>query len=290
MNITNNVLKKNLTTRFSYNWLWLLYFWNLTSSLYDFQLSSSWYFLNKLKHKKLVNKPKFNFETFENTGVVDYDNKTTLRVSSDTINMNVFFTFMSLSMSPYSKYSRPHTFFTLLFMDHNRCGSFTLNLKRCYMRWCGTYSLLYNLFYYNHDVIIFGHKVFRVDILAINAVSCKKLNTSFKYATMFSQFRDSIYGSNIVELVGAVDTFDIETAFISDTTTLEKLATNLQVCDVYTIGLVSFADNPWIVSYPVPCHSNSLFTQYYFLRQLYHIQQNSAYTRFLHLAKVWAQF
>jgi hypothetical protein len=61
---------------------------------------------------------------------------------------------------------------------------------------------------------------------------------------MFSQFRDSIYGSNIVELVGDVDTFDIETAFISDTTTLEKLATNLQVCDVYTIGLVSFADNP----------------------------------------------
>ena len=158
--------------------------------------------------------------------------------------MNIFFTFMSLSMTPYSKYARPHTFFTLLFMDHNKLGSFTLNLKRCYMRWCGTYSLLYNLFYYNHDVTIFGHKVFRVDILAINAVSCKKLNTSFKYATMFNQFRDSIYGSNIIDLVGAVDTFDIETAFISDMTTLEKLATNLQVCDVYTIGLVSFADNP----------------------------------------------
>ena len=61
---------------------------------------------------------------------------------------------------------------------------------------------------------------------------------------MFNQFRDSIYGSNIIDLVGAVDTFDIETAFISDMTTLEKLATNLQVCDVYTIGLVSFADNP----------------------------------------------
>ena len=61
---------------------------------------------------------------------------------------------------------------------------------------------------------------------------------------MFNQFRESLYGSNIVDVMGAVRTFDIETAFISDMTSLEKLATNLQVCDVYTIGLISFADNP----------------------------------------------
>jgi len=95
---------------------------------------SSCYFSYKLKNRKLINKPKSNFEIFRNTGVVDYDEKTTLRVNSDVVNMNIFFTFMSLSMAPYAKYSRPHTFFTLLFMDHNKSGSFTLNLKRCYMR------------------------------------------------------------------------------------------------------------------------------------------------------------
>ncbi len=270
--------------------MWLLYYWNIATTLHNFQLPTSWYFSYQSKHKKLVNKPKLRLAAPLSEGVVGYDEKTTPRVHSDIINMNIFFTFMSLSMSPYSKYSRPHTFFTLLFMDHNRYGSFTLNLKRCYMRWQGTYSLLYNLFYYSHDVVIFGHKIFRVDILAINSVSCRKLNTSFKYSVMFNQFRESLYGSNIVDVMGAVRTFDIETAFISDMTSLEKLATNLQVCDVYTIGLVSFADNPWSVSYPVPAHSNGLFTQYYFLRQLYHIQQNASYTRFLQLSKLWTQF
>jgi len=287
---TTNILKKNLTKRLNYNWTWLLYFWNLTVTLYNFKLPNIWYFNCKISTKKLIQKPQLNLQTIKKDVVVHYCDKNTAKLKLDLINFNIFFTFMSLSMSPYSKYSRPHAFFTLLFMDHNRYGSFTLNLKRCYMRWLGTYSLLYNLFYYNHDVIIFGHKVFRVDVLAINTVTCKKLNTMSKYSTVFNQFRESLYGANIADIMYDVETFDIETAFITDMTALEKLANNLQVCDVYTIGIVSFADNPWAVSYPVPVHSNGLFTQYYFIRQLYHIQQSSAYTRFTYLTNLWTKF
>lgn len=281
---------KNLTKRLNYNWTWLLYYWNLTITLYNFQLPNIWYFNFRIKQKKFITKPRIDVISIKKNTITHYCDKNTPKVNPDLINFNIFFTFMSLSMAPYSKYSRPHTFFTLLFMDHNRYGSFTLNLKRCYMRWIGTYSLLYNLFYYNHDVIIFGHKIFRIDILAINTVTCKKLNTMSKYSTLFNQFRESLYGANVVDLMYDVDTFEIETAFITDMTSLEKLATNLQVCDVYTIGIVSFADNPWAVAYPVPVHSNGLFTQYYFIRQLYHLQQNSAYTRFINLKNLWTNF
>ena len=92
------------------------------------------YFNYKTPKKRLVNKPQISLVVENKNLHVTYDEKTTTKVNTDLINLNIFITFMTLSASPYSKYSRPHTAFTLMFMDHNRHGSFTLNLKRCYMR------------------------------------------------------------------------------------------------------------------------------------------------------------
>ena len=60
--------------------------------------------------------------------------KTSLIRNKDFISLNLFKMFIVLSLNPYVKYTRPHAFFNIMFMDHNRVGSFTFNLKRCYMR------------------------------------------------------------------------------------------------------------------------------------------------------------
>jgi len=42
----------------------------------------------------------------------------------------------------------------------------------------------------------------------------------------------------------SVHTLQIETAFITDLMNNEKMARNLKVCDVYTVGIVAFNDDP----------------------------------------------
>lgn len=240
----------------------------------------------------LLSKPKLMMGTRDLRLVVRNNSIKKLNTvkSRDFIGLYLFKLFMILSLSPYSKYTRPHAIFSIMFMDHTRRGSVTLNLKRCFMRWQGTYALLYNLFYYSQDLLIFGHKLFKIDILALNSTTCPSINTFFKYSTSFAHLKDSIYGSNVSNLFRLLKCFRIETAFVSDMANHEKTALNLKKADVYTIGIITFSSNPWVLSYPIPTHSDGMFAQYYFIRYLYHIQQQASFSRFKQLHDVWSKF
>lgn len=146
--------------------------------------------------------------------------------------------------------------------------------------------LLYNLFYYEHKIILFGSKIFKLDILSLNSASGGGLTTFFKYPILFFLLKESLYGANLVKSFDAIKLFNFETAFISDLTNNEKMARNLKTCNIYTIGIVACTEDPWTVSYPIPVHANGLFSQYYFIRYLYYIQQNASYSRYKKLLKL----
>lgn len=203
------------------------------------------------------------------------------------LNLHFFAIVINQSITSYTNFTKPHGNFLLLFMDHNRYGSFTLNLKRCYSRWQNTYALIYNIFYYNYNLNVFGHKIFKFDILTLNNTTNASSLNLYKYTFLFHYFKDSIYGSNLVKVMSSVQTLQIETAFISDLANNEKMARNLKICDVYTVGIVAFGDDPWAVSYPVPVHANGLFTQYYFIRYIYHMKQNASLSRYDQYRKIW---
>lgn len=104
--------------------------------------------------------------------------------------------------------------------------------------------LLYNLFYYEHKMIMFGSKVFKVDILSLNSTNGGGIATFFKYPILFFLLKESLYGANLVKSFEAIKLFKFETAFVSDLTNNEKMARNLKTCSVYTFGIVACSDNP----------------------------------------------
>ena len=212
------------------------------------------------------------------------------QMSKSVSNLFLFKIFINLNLNPYSTYMRPHAVFNIMFMDHSSHGSVTLNLKRSFMRWQGMYSLLYNVFYYSNELLIFGHKFFKTDILALNTLGGISLKTFFKYSAVFYYLKESSYGSTTDRLIHVLKNFRIQTAFISDLTNHEKTSVNLRKCRIYTIGIIGFGSNPWVLSYPLPIQANGLFTQYYFIRYLYHIQQQSASARYDQLRLFWAKF
>lgn len=267
--------------------MWLSYYLNILSLFYE--LYSHVSKVSNLSNARTL-KPSLKPVVASGQLSLSIHQKNTYKDCYDFFSLNLFKMFMTLGLNPYAEYTRPHAIFNIMFMDHSGHGSITLNLKRCYMRWQGTYALLYNLFYYNHDVVVFGHKIFRIDILAINTVTSPSLKHLFKHITPFYNLRDSLFGSNIDHLITAVKVFKVQTAFVSDSTNHEKMSINLKKCDVYTLGIIPFASNPWVLSYPIPVHASGLFTQYYFIRYIYHIQQQASFAGFNQLYSIWTRF
>jgi hypothetical protein len=278
-----------LLQRFKYDYLWLFYYWNIVSCLTSWKWPYYGFPQVVKRSTNLSVRPQLKISiTFE--ALTDVTTSKAVVKSNNRakfLNLNFFSTVIGHSLTSYTNFTKPHGNFLLLFMDHNRYGSFTLNLKRCYSRWQNTYALVYNIFYYNYNLNVFGHKIFKFDILTLNTtVDITSLNL-YKYTLLFHYFKDSIYGSNLVKVMKSVHTLQIETAFITDLMNNEKMARNLKVCDVYTVGIVAFNDDPWSVSYPVPVHANGLFTQYYFIRYIYHMKQNALLSRYEQYIKIW---
>lgn len=270
------------------NWLWLTYYWQ-TSITLNKTISYYWFLKLNVKKSSRVNKPKLYLDAIskQTQYSLNFTQKQQPKKLSKTIHLNMFISFITLNLNPYIKYEQPHTQFTLFFMNSNSSGSFTLNLKKCYMRWHATHALLYNLFYYDNNIITFGHKIFKTDILTLNTIICPTSTAWFKYVDKFPGFKDTLYGSNVTNLFETVKTFQIETAVLTDMTTNIKTATNLQICDIYTLGIISYSDNPWVVSYPIPVYANGLFTQYYFIKYLYNIHQTANNARFKQYVQLW---
>lgn len=292
MTKSNIVKKKYEIKRWQRDWLWLLYYWNTIHFLSNNYQSFCWFvqLKNSKSHKHAtITKPKPHFDSF----IIPNRNSPLQKMQSKEVSggfcLNIFSNFIVLSLAPHSRYMVPHAQFKLLFTGVNSDGACTLNLKRCFMRWQLTHKLLYNFIYYENSFIVFGHKIFKLDIIALNTGTINIGSTHFKYAHVFHQFRDSLYGSNIDRVLECLETFNMEVAVLSDMANNAKIANNLQTANIYTLGLISFADNPWLVTYPIPVHANGLFTQYYFIRYLHHIQQAASGSKFNELLALWSK-
>jgi len=79
----------------------------------------------------------------------------------------------------------------------------------------------------------------------------------------------------------------IEVAFISDIKYHDKSVFQLRTNNIYLLGLVPYSANPWLLHYSMPTASNTLFTQYFFVKFLMHIRQRAEYFRFSNLKHLW---
>ena len=84
--------------------------------------------------KTIVTKPKLQSDYSSNLVSSLPSKKEIIKTNFNQVNLNIFFIFITTNTTPFVQYSRPHANYALLFMDHNRHNSFTLNLKKCYMR------------------------------------------------------------------------------------------------------------------------------------------------------------
>ena len=67
----------------------------------------------------------------------------------------------------------------------------------------------------------------------------------------------------------------LESAFVSDLRYHYRSAMFLKKQSVYTLGLTPYSSDPWLLHYPIPVASDTLLTQYFFIKLLFFIRAKS---------------
>lgn len=215
--------------------------------------------------KNILNKP--NKYSNVNINSIQYLNKAN--------NINLFTLYLQYSSVVINKTHTPHALFKLFFIQLLTKDITFINISSYYKRWINTTNLLLNIFYNNQSMLIFGNKIFKDEILSINWSYNLLDYKLFKQSAPFFFWNDVNYGLSSEAIFKKFKNKEINFLFILDLKIHEKSTYFFNKSNIFSIGLVSVNNNPWLVSYPIPVFSNNLFIQYYFLSLYTHLRQES---------------
>ena len=201
---------------------------------------------------------------------------------------SLFLNFINLSLSPISTDDfQPHGFHKLVFAKSGRSGHFSICTRQVYNRWNNIHQLLFNVFYFSTDVIVFGHKFFKNEIVSLNRAVINSKHFWKRYLNLVEYSTGVVGGSLTSKLLKAMRVFKIQLAFVADATLHYKTSLLLKRQDVITIGVVSYTQNPWLFTYPIPVHANGYLSQYYFIRYIYCMKQTGLSARNAEILSLW---
>jgi len=210
---------------------------------------------------------------------------------ASSVSTPLFLNFIELSLSSISADNfQPHGFYHLMFAKSGQKGHFSVCIRQVYNRWRNLHQLLYNIFYFNTDVLVFAHKIFKNEIVSINKTLIHSKHFWKRYLYLVEYSTGVVGGSLTSKLLKAMRVFRVQLAFIADATLHYKTSLLLKRQDVITMGVVSYTQSPWLLTYPIPVHASGYLSQYYFIRYLYYLRSAGLAARNTELLSLWINF
>lgn len=198
--------------------------------------------------------------------------------------LNLFF--MINQTSAFQKY-KPHAQFRLFYLYAQRDKQFIFSAPKFFKKWQNLYSLLYNIFYFNHLPLVFGSKFFKKETLSLNwFFNLINLDT-WRYASFFFTFYISIYTRKINFFFKRLKEKKLSFALITDLEYHFKLLFYLRKNKWFTLALVPSNINPWSVSIALPVYKNDFFVQFFFYKLLLVIRKQSIFDNFNVSNQLW---
>ena len=154
-------------------------------------------------------------------------------------------------------------------------------------RWNHTYNLLYNLFYNQSQFMVFSNKTLKTESCAFNWGVEFVHTPFFRFSAPFFWLKNNSYGGDMLTLYHKVSDRGLEAGFVTDTRYHQRTIFFLRRCGIYTMGPVAYTANPWLLHYPVPVASSTLFTQYFFIKFVIYMKRIASYKYFQSVKQTW---
>ena len=150
-----------------------------------------------------------------------------------------------------------------------------LNVTKLLHMWLHTHTLLYNLFYNQTIFLTFSNKTLQKEAYAVNWYQDTKTYSLFRYSIPLFFLKNHPFGLETNLAFNRLSDLGLECAFVTDFRYHYRTVAFLKKYHIYTLGLVPYNLNPWTLHYPIPVAVNSIFTQYFFLKLLFYIQNEA---------------
>jgi len=160
-----------------------------------------------------------------------------------------------------------------LFISQTLSTTPLINIDMLFTKWKNSYNFLLNIFFNKLNIFLFSNKIFKNEVISFNW-SLNLLDYKlFKHSTPYFYMRDTKFGVSSTTIFKRFEKNGLNAAFVLDLKQHEKNVTFLKTINMYTIGLVPYNMNPWLVSYSFPVATNNIFIQYFFIKTLLFFKQ-----------------
>jgi len=284
---------------FQINFNWFLFYKHLYIQLPSSLLSFRMYypFLFKNTTKKAAVKPFLariergvDNELTDRLGKISVGTKTLFSVEHKWTMFLLYFQFMS---SRGTNYMYPHANFKNMFLLDDHRGVRFYNAGRISMRWTHAYNLILNIFFKQLSLVAFSTKVFRKEVTSFNWSYDQRYtlidNSLFKRASNFIFFKNARYGLFTRLMSLERESQDFQLSFVTDIKYHEKTIFFLRRFGSYTLGVVPFNMDPWLVSYCIPISTNNIMIELFFFKFLSFLRQYAALKSYNNSHELWKQ-
>lgn len=298
-----SVNKKNYTHIFEifYFFYFLLKFYNLNffknnySNFYLLKKINQLYF-NKLIYKntnKYLNiKINFKFINLKELKISDEFSLKKIFFSNKNTNtyhnlLNLFFLF---NYSLFNSYFKVHHNFNLFYVYSFSNKLILIDPVKFLIRWKESYDLIFNIFYYNFNPLVFSSNLFKNETLALNwNYNIFDVNV-WRYYFPFFIFKISNFNRKTDFFFDKIYTRGINFFIITDCQYHFKNLHYINKKNFYSIGLVNVNLDPWIVTYPIVTFFENFLTQMFFFKILIFIERKVLLEKYVFFKRIWLNF
>ena len=201
--------------------------------------------------------------------------------------LNSFRSYLRINSASQSILTTPHHSFQNFYLGYRKGGLAILNVNKFYNRWKDVYYLIFNLFYYEIELLTFGTSLFRSEVLSLNWQSMNKFKFMWRYTKPFLSFRPNkitTYGDFVFYRLNLLG---LRLALVVDVLYHNKTIYYLHRSGFYSIGLVPVNYNIASVNFAIPSAADSLLSQVFFIRFLSLTQQDSTHLKYTSSKNMW---
>jgi hypothetical protein len=175
-----------------------------------------------------------------------------------------------------------------MFMSYDNQGRTPfINVRKFFKKWIHTYDFLLNLFFSKTCVLMFAPKALKEESISFNWSYGLIPYNLFRYAAPYFFMKNASYGSSPTFAYNRLAYTGLAVSFVADISYHKTNLFHLKTTGFFVIGLVSSNMNPWLVHYTIHSGSNTLFTQYFFIKFMSHLRQQADYYHYSASKSLW---
>lgn len=178
-----------------------------------------------------------------------------------------------------------------LFSIHNYNNKLILfDSSKFLLRWKELYDLIFNIFFYKFNPLVFSSIFFKNETLALNwNYNFFEINL-WKYYFPFFIFKLNNYNRKASFFFEKIKNNNISFFFVTDCSYHYKNLYYLKKNNCYTVGLINVFLNPWLVSFPIITLFENFLVQLFFLKLIIFIQKNCLFLQYVFFKQKWTNY